>query len=230
MSATRLEGLHLEEVSGVDEPANEIPGWLVVKSAHNLEEIHAEIAEVHEDLGIALEDAALYLGDAPENVLAAHGTLKKWVGRLLGGSEEPAEADTLMKERKQTEMTHDELNAILDERDAGLLREFTDKVGEIVKSLEPEEPTEETTSYVSAEDFEALKGELAEERENHEATREALLKAFDRLENIEKRFVTSNSLPGQEDEETGKVEKSKSSGVAGALSQAAKGEIVTIAG
>jgi hypothetical protein len=31
--ATRLERIKLDEVSGVDEPANLVPGWLLMKSA-----------------------------------------------------------------------------------------------------------------------------------------------------------------------------------------------------
>ena len=35
--ATRLEGLRIDEVSGVDDPANLAPGWIVMKALSGLD-------------------------------------------------------------------------------------------------------------------------------------------------------------------------------------------------
>jgi hypothetical protein len=63
-----------------------------------------------------------------------------------------------------------------------------------------ETPAAEAESFIKAEDLEAVKTELGAEKASHEATREALSQALDRVAAIEKRFSKSSQPKGQETE------------------------------
>jgi hypothetical protein len=82
----------------------------------------------------------------------------------------------------------------------------------------------ETEALAKAADVAAIGDQLKEEREAHEATREALSKALDRIGNLEKRSVVRTSSDG---EEKVTVQKSHSGGVfGGVVDRAMRGERV----
>lgn len=70
--ATRLKKLRVREISGVDDPANEHPDWIVAKATgfkQEVEEFEKEIGDGFDILdGEAME---LYLSDAPDDVRKA---------------------------------------------------------------------------------------------------------------------------------------------------------------
>lgn len=78
-----LVDIDWEETSGVDHPANETEGWLVMKSANtDVEDLIREEAEAikrHEDLYAALQSALGYLGDAPEEIREAANKLLEYL-------------------------------------------------------------------------------------------------------------------------------------------------------
>jgi len=84
MAATRLERLFVKEVSGVDDPANENPGWTVMKS-RTAEELVAEVdaelqlAKAYGDVLQSLAAATEYLDGAPDEVLSAVETIVKYI-------------------------------------------------------------------------------------------------------------------------------------------------------
>jgi hypothetical protein len=47
---TLLQGLKISEVSGVDEPAHELPGWLVTKSRDGIEKAQQEFGALLEEI------------------------------------------------------------------------------------------------------------------------------------------------------------------------------------
>jgi hypothetical protein len=90
--ATRLSKLRLNEISGVDEPANDAPNWIVAKSA----EFKAEIDDIERAVVGAYEllsspEVSLYLGDAPGDVTKARDELIDHLEKDLEEVEEPTE-------------------------------------------------------------------------------------------------------------------------------------------
>jgi hypothetical protein len=87
--ATRLGQLKIDEVSGVASPANELPGWLVMKSAGDeldAEALLKEVDRMESDIAIlysALTQCEPYLADAPEEVQAASQTLKAFLETMF---------------------------------------------------------------------------------------------------------------------------------------------------
>jgi hypothetical protein len=87
--ATRLGQLKIDEVSGVASPANELPGWLVMKSAGDeldAEALLKEVDRMESDIAIlysALTQCEQYLTDAPEEVQAASQTLKAFLETMF---------------------------------------------------------------------------------------------------------------------------------------------------
>lgn len=89
--ATRLQKLEIDEVSGVQNPANELPGFLVAKStdlgrALTADEISKEVDRMESDYAIlysALQACQQYMTDAPPEVTAAVDTLTQYIEGLF---------------------------------------------------------------------------------------------------------------------------------------------------
>lgn len=99
--ATELQKLQVNELSGVEHPANEAPGWLVMKSADEREALLKEVDRMESDFAIlyaSLKAVEGYLGDAPEEVTAAEKALVGYVESLFsdgdGTDPEPDPTDT----------------------------------------------------------------------------------------------------------------------------------------
>jgi len=86
--ARRLEQLVIKEISGVDDPANSYPGWILMKARDagvDPEEIAAELEHVlraHSVLHEALAAGMDYLSDAPEDVQAAAKKLLSYMKEM----------------------------------------------------------------------------------------------------------------------------------------------------
>lgn len=90
MSATELQDLGIDEVSGVDAPANQMPGWMVMKSEEGAAaEAEAQLATLYGAIG-----GAGALADAPEDVRKAAELLAGHCEKQL--TSEDDEADTLI--------------------------------------------------------------------------------------------------------------------------------------
>jgi hypothetical protein len=75
---TRLTKLRLNEISGVDDPANAAPDWIVAKSAEfktEIEDVEKAVIGLHELLGS--QEVALYLGDDEDVAKARDALLEK---------------------------------------------------------------------------------------------------------------------------------------------------------
>lgn len=98
--ATRLDHLEIGEVSGVQHPANELPGFLVAKSTElgrplTTEEVSKEVDRMESDYAIlysALQACQQYMTDAPPEVTAAVDTLTQYIEGLF--SDTPADGTT----------------------------------------------------------------------------------------------------------------------------------------
>lgn len=80
--ATRLTKLRVKEISGVDAPANNLPGWLVMKSKDDLAQVEAfekAIGMLHDEL--ASDHADVYFSDAPPEVLKARADLIGYISQ-----------------------------------------------------------------------------------------------------------------------------------------------------
>lgn len=92
--ATRLTKLRLTEISGVDDPAHEIPGWIVAKSADwraDVEQFEKDIVGLYE--GLTGGSADLYLNDAPDEVNKARDVLAVHLAKGLEDVEDEEEED-----------------------------------------------------------------------------------------------------------------------------------------
>lgn len=91
--ATRLTKLDINEISGVENPANELPGWLVTKAKKgdgelDVDTLIKEVDRAESDFAIlysALKSCETYLADAPPEVQAAKDTLVSYIEELFGG-------------------------------------------------------------------------------------------------------------------------------------------------
>jgi hypothetical protein len=182
--ATKLEGLLIKEISGVDDPANEVPGWMVAKSGT----VAADPAASEGSADPATVAEAVAPAPAEAEALSVVGKIRA----LLTGKED-------------IDMTKEEMNAELDVR--------FDALSETIKSLVPaavEAPAEvaeipaETAAAdpvvvgVTAEDVsKAIEDGLA-------PFLEVIDKTLDRIAGIESALVIRKSLTGQEsrDDET----------------------------
>jgi hypothetical protein len=114
MPAARLDQLEIDEISGVDHPANLREGYLVIKSrdgkgVHMLTD--AEIAEVvkaasdlqnqQTQLTQALQSSSTLLADAPTNVKEAHQILLAWMQELPAPATEEAKTKGFMQQLVQ---------------------------------------------------------------------------------------------------------------------------------
>lgn len=182
--ATKLEGLLIKEISGVDDPANEAPGWMVAKSGTVADPALGTGIVVHQHFNTDTATPADVEAPAPAEAeaLSVVGKIKA----LLTGKED-------------IDMTKEELAIELDSRFADL--------SETLKSLVPasvEAPAEvaevapeiaavpETVPGVSAEDVaKAIEDGLA-------PFLEVIDKTLDRIAGIESALVIRKGLDGQE--------------------------------
>lgn len=92
--ATRLEGLEIDELSGVEDPANELPGWIVQKGIVkdgevDVDALQKEVNRAESDFAIlysALQSSQQYITDAPPEVAAAFDTLTQYIEGLFQDS------------------------------------------------------------------------------------------------------------------------------------------------
>lgn len=98
---TKLDRLLIREMSGVDFGANEADGWLVIKSKDEQDNLlkEAEAVEAaHRSLLAAVDGFGPYLETAPDEVVAAIGTVKQYLTGLLAeetdGEGEAAEQES----------------------------------------------------------------------------------------------------------------------------------------
>lgn len=100
--ATRISKLKWDEISGVDHPANETPGWILQKAAGEVADFETAIVELHKALG---SDAAeLFFKDADDKVRKAVSRVFKHLDESLeevddedGDDEEKVEKRGLSK-------------------------------------------------------------------------------------------------------------------------------------
>lgn len=235
-----MDRLLVSEVSGVDDPANGIPGWALMKSADELNAVLGEYEKTEKanaDLLSAMEGAMERMSDAPEEVVSAMKTI---VGYLKqdGGSESPAKKfmervrDLVKREKvnetEEIEVTKEELNTELDNRFASFAEQIGGQLKDtLTKALEPakEEPVK---SESEGEDADKIVESLAEVLEKElNPVREALMKTLDRVEALEKNTVGRTSLEGQDDRSGDDVEKSKNT-LRGAIRSALDGKKVEL--
>jgi hypothetical protein len=110
----RLTSLRWRETSGVDHPANEEEGWVVMKNAEGLSdedlereleeliEEETELSKASQDLVRVLEDAKGYLSDAPREVRSALQTLLTYMKEEYGYGYGYATPDEKEKKRYPT--------------------------------------------------------------------------------------------------------------------------------
>ena len=93
----------IQEISGVDDPANLHPGWILMKAREagvDPDEVAAElelIVRAHSALHESLTAAAGFLADAPDDVKAAAEKLSAYITEMEAKTED--EEDGMMKER-----------------------------------------------------------------------------------------------------------------------------------
>lgn len=98
--ATRLKKLRVKEISGVDDPANEAPGWLMMKSRNALAELdrfEKEIGGIHDGLVGASADA--YFADAPDEVIKARADLVSYLAEDVEEDPDPTPTQKSLGER-----------------------------------------------------------------------------------------------------------------------------------
>jgi hypothetical protein len=222
--ATRLTKLDIDETSGVANPANELPGFLVMKSAEDAEALLKEADRMESDFAIlysALKACEPYLGEAPEEVVAAKETLTAYVEGLFG-DEETDEAEPATAEAPPTEVY-----ASADGRKGLLARilhrgepkpEPTTKENEVTEPAETEpeatepeavaaKPAPDDVTKALARIEESLTGIV----ETQSAHAEVLDHALDRISNVEAR---RQGLTGQEAETVRTAKSSEDRGAA----------------
>jgi hypothetical protein len=144
--ATRLQKLEIDEVSGVQSPANELPGFLVAKSTDlgrplTAEEITKEVDRMESDYAIlysALQACQQYMTDAPPEVTAAVDTLTQYIEGLF--SDDPSNDTTPDPNADMQPVQQSADNRSLFQRLMGAI------------TAPPEEPATETTKATPKEE------------------------------------------------------------------------------
>lgn len=79
--ATKLAKLRIKEISGVDEPANDMPDWIVMKA----KEVLGEIEQIEKDASSlrGLLDSHEIFDGAPDKVVSANETLSGYLDEVL---------------------------------------------------------------------------------------------------------------------------------------------------
>lgn len=214
----------MKELSGVDDPAHGTPGWLVMKSRSG-----EDFLPVDEDSVLDMD-----LSDAPEDVQEAYELFKSYVETVSdevdgGGSLRERFADRLRSvitknsDRKdEVDVDRNELVALLAEREERIIKAVEEHIAssleDVAKASETADPAADETQVASLES-------------SLDATQEALVKALDRIENLEKAATSSAQVPATGTEyknESG--ETVQKSALRVAFERAAAGERVTLGG
>lgn len=244
--ATRLTKLRVKELSGVDDPAHKLPGWIVAKSAGWKVEVEAlEKAIVSTYDGLRGEEADVYFIDAPDEVVKARELIVEHIAKdveedeaeeeedveedakksvikrvreILTGSEEVQKAD------EEDETEEDESAAEEDEVDETVAEE--DEVDEPVAEDETEEDEPEVAEKAVDEIVEKLTSHLTETlEENISPVRDAIGAVVDRVDALEKHAAGRSSISGQDFED---AEEAEVSGLTKAIAAAAAGKKVRL--
>lgn len=193
MEQTKLERLLISEISGVDEPANQLDGWMVTKSVDGGEPVTAPEGVEFE------EHTSEPVSESNDSIVA------KIKGILLGTP------------GKDIDMEKTELVAILAESNEALAKSLGEAVTEaLAKSVVPaegeEQPTveatiEEPVATLTAEDVAKAVSEAVEEATVK--SNEIFEAILGRIEGIETALgmVARKSLDGQEGGTEEPVEK-----------------------
>lgn len=237
--STQLGELKIDEVSGVDAPANQLEGWLVMKSKDELVTILKEVDRVQKDsalLWAALE--ATDLEGAPDEVTAARETIVKHLESLIepekSGSTLAAKVRSLLlgggkaetePEAETVEEPAAEEGAEKSESETGDPEPEPEKA-EKSEEAPAEEPAVEPEPEGDSEATALLKqiaGNLEGLQKDIDTLKEVASATIDRVDNLEGGTARSQQVDGQE------VSKGRGSGTLrdGVLA-AASGRRVTI--
>ncbi len=197
-----MEKLHIAEVSGVDDPANAVPGWMVTKAADSLSD--AEVAGIEVDPAGA-EDAT---------------SIVEKIRNLLFGKEIEVTPDEL-------KATLDERDTVLVEKFAEIVKASVEPApaseatteapaAEAAPAPAEVETTDTSAPALSAEDIaKAIEDGI-------QPVLEILDKTLDRVEALESRSATRKSIDGQETGENDEpVKETVGSAIAKALGHGA---------
>lgn len=125
--ATRLKKLRVKEISGVDDPANEAPGWLMMKSRNALAELdrfEKEIGGLHD--GLVAPSADVYFADAPDEVIKARADLVSYLAEDVEEDPDPTPTQKSLGQRFSELFkagAYDEPGPDSDQTPTGLLNE-----------------------------------------------------------------------------------------------------------
>lgn len=212
MPTHKLTKLRMKEISGVDDPANELPGWIVAKAKEwegEVEDLEKSVGSLYD--GLTGEAADLYFTDAPEDVAKARETL---IGHMADDVEE-VEKDSGEPDPEPEETPARKQRRF---RDAFRSKPAGDETPEPEETpakkaaeLAPppgEEPAEETPAETAepeapAVDEEAIAKSVVSDlagviRETVDPLRDAVAALADRTENLEKHAARPAGLRGQE--------------------------------
>lgn len=98
MPSTRLTNLRISELSGVDDPANQAPDWIVAKAREfrqDVSNIEKAVTGLYELLDS--DEVELYMADAPDFVEKAREALRDHLASGLEDAEDNDEQEGLMK-------------------------------------------------------------------------------------------------------------------------------------
>lgn len=226
--ATRLDNLSIEEVSGVDSPANETPGWLVMKS-HDIDTLERSTATLY----AALAGADQFLEGAPEDVVKARDTLEGFLEEIL--TDEPQRETLVSKVRAMFRRRYDGVESaptptptsIPEAPIAKTEFEFEAEADDY-EDVEVGEDDDTLYEEDDMDGYEQFEDEPVAKAAEVDALRDVLSAVLDRMENIEKALAGPTALRGQEDRGA-PVEKASGGGTLhDAIVSAARGNRVTI--
>lgn len=235
----------------MDDPANGIADWLVLKSRDGgLDSVLGDIAEGYGDLGKGLDATKDYLDGAPEDVRKAHEALTAYVSDLeddghRGEGVRSRIADKLRgaiskNKGEEVAIEKDELITLLAEREDRLLKAVDDRLDaaaeEFAKASGEEDVKAESIKVTVGEGDDAEEVSLGDAINSIETLAKALDGGLDRLGAVEEFLTGRQSASEQEtddDADKGKsaedLRKERGKGaLAAAFRSAARGEKVTL--
>lgn len=200
--ATQLTKLQMEEISGVDSPANEQPGWLVMKSAdtQGADNIEAGAAALYSTLAAADQ----FLTAAPDEIAKAKDTLATY-------------CETLLLDPEPRVTLADKVRGIFTKNAATVAGE--DSEDDFSDTLFDDELVDGTTSTETVTDAVAPSEDI-------EVLKEVVGKLADQVAAITKALTGSTAISGQDTQDEG-VEKSAPT-LRDAIVSAARGSRVTL--
>lgn len=205
---TRLTKLRWDEISGVDDPANETPGWAVMKAkdiAEDVADVEKAVTGAYDNLYADGFDAYIY--GAPEDVRKARELLLEHMERDIEIVEEDAvpETEPVAKRgplaRLRDRLNGDETAPAPAETPAQKATEPPAPAGDAEREdeLDVEALTKSVAATVSEDLAKQIGDVLADRFETELAPiREAVAATADRLESVEKSTATRMGAPGQE--------------------------------